>query len=101
MKTYTKWLAAALFAASVPLAPAAAAAGVVQVAPAVPETGVPVITVQSSCNVVGQQQAAQYGGTLQSVQAVNRGGQTVCVGVLIVQGKDGERGRRISFEVPL
>lgn len=101
MKNYTKWLAAALFAASVPLAPAAAGAGVVQVAPAMPETAIPVVTVQNSCNAVGQQQAAQYGGTLQSVQAENRGGQTVCVGVVIVQGKDGERGRRISFEVPL
>ena len=98
---YTKWLAAALFAASVPLAPAAAAAGVVQPAPALPETGIPVVTVHNSGNAVGQQQAARHGGTLQSVQAVNRGGQTVCVGVVIVQGKDGERGRRISFEEPL
>jgi ABC-type sugar transport system substrate-binding protein len=101
MKNYTKWLAAALFAATLPLAPSAAAAGVVQVAPVVPDTSVPVITVQSSCNAVGQQQAAQNGGTLASVNAENRGGQTWCVGVVIVPAKDGERGRRIPFEVPL
>lgn len=101
MKTYTKWLAAAFFAASVPLAPAAAAAGVVQVTPAMPENGIPIVTVQSSCSAVGQQQAAKYGGTLASVSAENRGGRTVCVGVVIVPAKDGERGRRVSFEEPL
>ena len=99
MKTFTKWLAAALFAATLPLAPAAA--GTVAVVPAVPEATLPVVTVQSSCNAVGQQEAAKHGGTLQSVQAQDRGGQTVCVGVIIVQGKNGERGRRINFEVPL
>ncbi len=100
MKTYSKWLAAALFAALVPQAPAAAA-GVLPAVPAVPEVALPVINVQNSCNAVGQQQAASHGGTLASVTAENRGGQTVCVGTVIVEGKNGERGRRIDFEVPL
>jgi hypothetical protein len=99
MKKLSKWLAAALFAASVPLAPAGA--GTISGTPAVPEASLPVIPVQSNCNAVGQQEAAKHGGTLQSVRAENRGGQTVCVGVVIVQGKDGERGRRIDFQVPL
>lgn len=99
MKTYIKWLAAALIAASVPLAPAAA--GTVAVVPAVPESTSLVVTVQSNCNAVGQQEAAKHGGTLANVRAENRGGQTVCVGTVIVQGKDGERGRVIPFEVPL
>jgi hypothetical protein len=100
MKTHSKWLAAALFAATVPLAPAAMA-GTLPAAPAVPEAVTPVIPVQNSCNAVGQQVAAQHGGRLQSVQAQNRGGQTVCVGTVIVEGKDGQRGRVVSFEVPL
>ncbi|MEX0955445.1 MAG: hypothetical protein WDZ83_09565 [Rhizobiaceae bacterium] len=100
MKTYTKWLAAALIAATVPLAPASAA-GIFPAAPAVPENTLSVIQVQSNCAAVGQQVAAQQGGTLASVRAENRGGQTVCVGEVIIQGKDGERGRKIPFEVPL
>ena len=99
MKTYTKWLAAALFAATAPFA-SAHAGGINTGTPAVPESSLPIISVQSSCNAVGQQVAAQYGGTLASVRTENRGGQTVCVGVVIVQGKDGERGRKIPFEVP-
>jgi hypothetical protein len=100
MKTYTKWLAAALIAATVPLAPASAA-GIFPTAPVVPQHTLPVIPVQNSCNAVGQQEAAKHGGTLANVRAENRGGQTVCVGTVIVQGKDGQRGRVIPFEVPL
>lgn len=100
MKTYTKWLAAALIAAIVPAAPAGAA-GINRVMPAAPDGDLPVIAVQSSCNAVGQQVAAQHRGTLASVRAENRGGQTVCVGVVIVPARDGERGRKIPFEVPL
>lgn len=100
MKTYSKWLAAALFAAIVPLAPAASA-GTMPAAPSVPESTLPVIAIQSNCNAVGQQQAAKHGGTLASVRAENRGGQTVCVGKVVVEGKNGQRGRVIPFEVPL
>jgi hypothetical protein len=59
-----------------------------------------VVQVQGSCHAVGQQVAAQYGGTLANVRMENRGGRTVCVGEVIVQ-KPGERGRKIPFEVPL
>ncbi len=99
MKTFTKWLAAALFAATLPLAPAAA--GTVAVAPSVPEAALPVVTVQSSCNAVGQQMAAQNGGTLHSATAQNQGGQTVCHIVVLVPAKDGQRPRRIESTVPL
>jgi hypothetical protein len=102
MKTFTKWLAAALFAAFMPLAPAGAAAGAGISMPSVPESTLPLITVQNSCNAVGQQVAARYGGTLApGVRAEIRDGQTVCVGVVIVPGKDGERGRKVSFAEPL
>lgn len=99
MKTFTTWLAAASFAATVYAAPAGAG-GIMPAAPAVPESALPIVQVQSSCNAIGQQIAAQYGGTLASVRMENRGGQTVCVGTVIVQGKGGERGRVIPFEVP-
>ena len=73
------------FAAAEPFAPPAA--GIVQV--------------QASCNAVGQQVAAQHGGSLANVRMENRGGRNVCVGEVIVPPKDGQRGRKIPFEVPL
>jgi len=69
--------------------------------PAAPAAATEIVQVQGSCYAVGQQVAAQYGGQLADVRMENRGGRTVCVGVVVVQGRNGERGRRIPFEVPL
>lgn len=55
--------------------------------------------VQANCNAVAQQVAAQYGGRARgSLQ--NRGGQQVCVVVVVVEGKKGERTQRIEVVVP-
>lgn len=61
----------------------------------------PIIQVQANCNAVGQQVAAREGGTLAHVRAENRGGRTVCVGEVIVPGRDGQMGRKVRFEEPL
>jgi len=86
--------AAALFAASaltradaaMPLAPNPA-----------PET---ILTVAADCNSLAQQYAAQYGGRAKP-RVENRGGKRVCVIVIVVDGKNNERGQRIQKVVPL
>src|SRR3954471_3610529 len=57
-------------------------------------------TAAADCFSVGEQVAAQYGGTLAKASASNRGGQTVCHIVVLVPGKDGQRPRRIQVDVP-
>lgn len=60
----------------------------------------PVIHVAADCYSVGQQVAAQAGGTLARASEANRGGQSVCVIVVLIPGKDGERPRRTEIVVP-
>lgn len=60
-----------------------------------------VVKAAGDCRAIGQRKAAQHGGVLADVRVEQRGGRTVCVGVIIVQGKNGERGQRIPFEEPL
>lgn len=52
------------------------------------------------CNAIAQQLAAQYGGKARATTQ-NRGGQQVCVVVVVVDGKNNERGQRIERVVPL
>lgn len=59
-----------------------------------------VVTVQANCYAIGQQVAAQNGGTLARASLSNRGGRPVCVIVVVVPGRDGQRGRRQEFVVP-
>lgn len=59
-----------------------------------------VMTVQSDCYAIGQQVAAQNGGTLARATLRNQGGRAVCVIVVVVPGRDGQRGRRQEFVVP-
>lgn len=54
----------------------------------------------ADCYGVGQQIAAEMGGQLANVREADRGGQTVCVVVVLVPGKDGGRPRRQEFVVP-
>jgi hypothetical protein len=65
-----------------------------------PQAADMVIPVASDCYAVGQQVAAQKGGTLAKASQSTRGGQTVCVIVVLVPGKDGERPRRAEVVVP-
>jgi hypothetical protein len=59
-----------------------------------------VLVAQADCYAIGQQVAAQNGGTLARAQSANRGGQEVCVIVVLVPGKEGQRPRRAEFVVP-
>lgn len=59
-----------------------------------------VVTVAADCYAIGQEVAAQNGGTLAKASPATRGGQEVCVIVVLVPGKDGERPRRAEMVVP-
>lgn len=58
------------------------------------------ITVQGNCSAIGQQVAAEQGGRVGNASMQTRGGQQVCVIVVVIDGKDGERGRRVEVVVP-
>jgi len=59
-----------------------------------------VLLAAADCYAIGQQVAAQNGGTLAKASAATQGGQAVCVIVVLVPGKDGQRPRRSEFVVP-
>jgi hypothetical protein len=65
-----------------------------------PAGGGEVTTAAADCYAIGAQVAAQNGGTLAKASQQNRGGQTVCVIVVLVPGKDGQRPRRTEVVVP-
>lgn len=67
----------------------------------VPEQAPPIILAASDCYAIGQQVAEQNGGTLAKASQSTRGGQRVCVIVVLVPGKDGQRPRRSEIVVPL
>ncbi|SFP73012.1 hypothetical protein SAMN03159463_04777 [Mesorhizobium sp. NFR06] len=60
----------------------------------------PAVLAASDCYAIGQQVAAQNGGTLAKATQATRGGQQVCVIVVLVPGKDGQRPRRSEIVVP-
>jgi hypothetical protein len=67
----------------------------------VPEQNRPNVLAASDCYAIGQQVAEQNGGTLAKASQSTRGGQPVCVIVVLVPGKDGQRPRRTEIVVPL
>ncbi|PBB34942.1 MAG: hypothetical protein EOQ55_04915 [Mesorhizobium sp.] len=66
-----------------------------------PSVDQPVVLAASDCYAIGQQIAAQNGGTLAKASQATRGGQQVCVIVVLVPGKEGQRPRRTEIVVPL
>ncbi|WP_378943660.1 hypothetical protein [Mesorhizobium sp. ANAO-SY3R2] len=83
----TALCAAGLFASSAIAGPRQAAEGEYVVAAA-------------DCYAIGQQVADQHGGTLAKASESNQGGQSVCVIVVLVPAKDGQRPRRVQVVVP-
>jgi hypothetical protein len=67
---------------------------------AAPQLENPIVHVAADCYSIGQQVAAQAGGTLAKASEANRGGQSVCVIVVLIPGKDGQRPRRTEIVVP-
>jgi hypothetical protein len=61
----------------------------------------PILVAQADCYSVGQQVAAQNGGQLAKATEANQDGRRVCVIVVLVPGKDGQRPRRTEVVVPL
>lgn len=56
--------------------------------------------VSGDCASIGQQVAAQQGGTLTKATASTQNGAPVCIVVVLVPGRDGERPRRVEVAVP-
>ena len=71
-------------------------AGLILVA-GVPGAGV---ALAADCSAVGQQVADSQGGTLARATSVVQNGKEVCVVVVLIPGKDGERPRRVEVAVP-
>lgn len=58
------------------------------------------VVAQADCHGIGQRYAAQMGGQLARATPDVRGGQQVCVIVVLVPAKDGQRPRREEIVVP-
>ena len=82
-------LCAAVVATQAPAAPLA-----------VEEQAEPMIVAPADFYSIGQQVAAQSGGTLARASASTQGGRPVCVIVVLVPGKEGQRPRRREIVVP-
>lgn len=54
----------------------------------------------ADCYSVGQQVAAQNGGQLAKARPETRHGKTVCVVVVLIPAKNGQRPRRAEIVVP-
>lgn len=54
----------------------------------------------ADCYSVGQRVAAQNGGQLARATPETRRGNTVCVVVVLIPAKDGQRPRRVEIVVP-
>ena len=87
-------------AAAAMLSASAAYAGAASMTPPVapPQTVQPVA---SDCNALARQMAQQLGGKARASIQNRGGGQRICVVVVVVEGKAGERGQQIRREFPL
>jgi hypothetical protein len=59
-----------------------------------------IIQVQADCFAVGQDKAAEMGGTLAKAKPDDEGGAPVCRLVIVVPGENGERPKRVEITVP-
>ncbi|MDX8491464.1 hypothetical protein RFN29_07720 [Mesorhizobium sp. VK22B] len=98
MKTFRSHIRAAMLALAAAGLFASQAIAMPVIEPPVEQ---PVVLAASDCYAIGQQVAAQNGGTLAKASQATRGGQQVCVIVVLVPGKEGQRPRRSEIVVPL
>jgi hypothetical protein len=91
-----------LRSAAITLSAVAVLASQAAATPVVPPPAVEglVVPVQGDCYAIGEQIAAQNGGTLAKASPSTQGGQPVCVIVVLVPGKEGQRPRRVQMVVP-
>ncbi len=66
----------------------------------VPQTSGMVVTVDGDCTAVGERVAASQGGQLAKATPSTQNGAPVCIVVVLVPGRDGERPRRVEVAVP-
>ena len=69
--------------------------------PGAPAASDAVIAVSGDCHAIGMQQAAQMGGQLARATPEVRGGRQVCVIVVLMPARDGQRPRRSEIVVPM
>lgn len=55
----------------------------------------------AECTSIGKQVAEEQGGRLSRVTPIVQNGKAVCVIVVIIPAKDGERPRRVEVAAPL
>lgn len=77
----------------------ALAAAALGFAPSLAGVGESTAQAGADCYSIGQQVAADNGGTLAKASVTTRDNQTFCVIVVLVPGKQGQRPRRAEFVV--
>ena len=99
VKPVHRWPPAAIIAAGFCILISAAPADALPaVNPTPPER---TTLVAGDCYAVGRRVAAQNGGTLAAARAATRDGKPVCIVVVLIPGKNGQRPRRREIVVPL
>ncbi|NKB82950.1 hypothetical protein [Brucella grignonensis] len=58
------------------------------------------VAAAGDCAAVGEQVAASQGGQLAKATPTTQNGRPMCVVVVLVPGRDGERPRRVEVAVP-
>ncbi len=86
----------ALLAVSIGLLPVSAGALPITA----PQKSNLIVDAAGDCAAVGEQVAAQQGGQLAKATATTQNGRPMCVVVVLVPGRDGERPRRVEVAVP-
>jgi hypothetical protein len=76
---------------------AVASASALPIFSAAPATPQRIQLAQGDCYAVGQQVAAENGGTLAKATPEDQDGQQVCVIVVLLPAQDGQRPRRVEF----
>ncbi|WP_139976284.1 MULTISPECIES: hypothetical protein [Brucella/Ochrobactrum group] len=96
MKQYSALKVFALLAVSIGLLPVDAGA----LPMTAPQKSSLVVAAAGDCAAIGEQVAAQQGGQLAKATATTQNGRPMCVVVVLVPGRDGERPRRVEVAVP-
>ncbi|MFD1197632.1 hypothetical protein ACFQ3K_04730 [Brucella gallinifaecis] len=86
----------ALLAASIGLLPVSAGALPI----ASPQKSSFLVAAAADCAAIGERVAASQGGQLAKSTPSTQNGRAVCVVVVLVPGRDGERPRRVEVAVP-
>jgi hypothetical protein len=62
--------------------------------------GAKILPVQADCYALGEDKAAEMGGTLAKATPATDAGQPVCKVVIVVPGNNGERPKRVEVVIP-